>query len=88
MSGHHRGVKLFAHGLGENHRVEENGGLCNLGLTEVFVSALKHEVGYAESEYLVGLLKHLFGHRIIVIEVFAHAYKLGTLTGKYKCFHV
>lgn len=67
--------------------MEEYGGLCHLGLTQVLVCTGKHEVCDAESENLVCLLEHLFCNRIIVIQVFAHSDELGTLSWEYKCFH-
>lgn len=82
MSGHHVGVEVAAHGLGKYHRVEEYGGLCDFGLLEVFVGAFKHYVSDAEAEYFVGFLKHFVRCGIVVVEVFAHADKLGTLAEK------
>ncbi len=87
MTGYHRGLEVFAECLGEDHRVEEYGGLGYFGLTEVFVSACKHQVGDAEAENLVCLLEHFLGYFIAFIEVFAHSYELGALTGEYVSFH-
>ncbi len=87
MSGHHVGVEVASHGLGKYYRVEEYGGLCDFGLLEVFVGAFKHYVSDAEAEYFVGFLKHFVRCGIVVVEVFAHADKLGTLARKNKCFH-
>ena len=68
--------------------MKEDSGLSHLGLTQVLIGAFKHQVGDAESKNLVSLLKHLLSHGVVVIQVFAHTYKLGTLTGKYNCFHI
>lgn len=87
MSGYHVGVEVGAECLGEDYGVEEDGGLGDGGLTEVFVGAVEHEVGDAEAEDFVGFLKHVAGYGVVVVEVFAHAYELGALPGEYKCFH-
>ena len=76
VSGHHGGVKLVAHGLGQNDRVKEDGGLGHLCLFEVFGCTFKHDVGYLEAKDVVGFVKHLFCYGIVLIEVFAHAGEL------------
>ncbi len=88
MAGHHVGLELVAKALGEKHAVQEDGGLCHLGLLEVFLSAFEHEVCDTETQNLVCFLKELLGFGIVVVEVFAHSYKLGTLTGENICFHI
>ena len=87
VAGYHVGVEVGAECLGEDYGVEEDGGLGDGGLTEVFVGAVEHEVGDAEAEDFVGFLKHVAGYGVVVVEVFAHAYELGALAGEYKCFH-
>ena len=37
---------------------------------------------------IVGLFKQFFGQGRIFVQVFSHAHELGTLSGKYKCFHI
>ena len=87
MAGHHIGLELLAHGLGQDYGVKEDGGLCHFCLTQVLFRAIEHKVRDAEAEYLVCLLKHGAGGLVVVIQVLAHSYELGSLTGKYKCFH-
>ena len=67
--------------------MKEHGGLGDVGAAEVFVSALKHEVGDAEAEDFVGFFKEIAGGFVGLVEVFAHSYELGALTGKYESFH-
>ncbi len=86
VSGH--GVGFHAQGLGQDDRVEEDGGLGDLRLFEFFVRTREHDVGDAESEDFVGLLEERLGLGHVFVEVFAHAYRLGSLTGEYVCvFH-
>ena len=67
--------------------MQEYGGLCHLGLFQIFVSTLKHDVGNAITQNLVSLLKQFFCLLIVVVQVLAHTYKLCSLSGKNKCFH-
>ena len=68
--------------------MDEYGGLCNLSLAQVFISTFKHEVSDAETKNLVGLFKHFVSYGIVIIQVFAHSYELGTLSWKNKSFHI
>ena len=81
------GLKSSTERLGEDDRVEEDGRLGDCGLTKVFVRTGKHKVCDAETENIIGALKELAGLGVVVVEVFAHADKLCSLTGKYVCFH-
>ena len=67
--------------------MEEYGRLGDFGLFQLFVCAFKHNVCDAETEDLVGFLKHFVSHLVGVVQFFAHSYELGTLSGEYKCFH-
>lgn len=88
VAGYHVGTEVSAEGGGEHHGVEEDGGLGDARLAEILVGAGKHEVGDAESEYVVGLVEELACAGIAVVEVFAHAGELCALAGEYECFHV
>lgn len=88
MTGYHVGTECVAEGLGQNHGVQEYGGLCHLGLLQVLVGAGKHEIGDTEAENLVGFLKHGAGFLIVVVQVFAHTYKLSALARKYISCHI
>ena len=78
---------LLAHREREDDRVQEYGGLGDLGLLQVVLGAFKHEVGDAETQHLIGFLKQFFGLGIVVIQVLAHTDELCALTGEYECFH-
>ena len=67
--------------------MKENGRLCNFGLFELFGSAGEHNVSDRKTENLIGFFEHLLGFGYVVVQVFAHADELGTLTGEYKCIH-
>ena len=87
MAGGHVGAEVLAERLGKKNGVEEYCRLSHGGLTEVFVSAGKHEVGDAEAENVVGLFEELTRFGVVVVQVFAHSYELGALAGEYVCFH-
>ena len=53
------GIGLHAQRLGHDDRVEEYGGLGDLGLLQLFVRTGEHDVGDAETEDFVGLLEEL-----------------------------
>ena len=67
--------------------MDKDSGLGNGGLAEIFVGTGKHEVGYAESEDFVGFLEKRAGFGVVVVELFAHADELRSLTREYICFH-
>ena len=68
-------------------RMEEDGGLCDFGLTQVLVGAGEHQVRDTEAEDVVGFLEEVVSKRAGLIQVPAHAHKLRSLTGKNVCFH-
>ena len=68
--------------------MEEHGRLSNLSLLEFIVGTVEHNVGDAITENIISFLKKLFCLWIVVVEVFTHTYELGSLSGKYKCFHL
>ena len=88
MAGYHIGLEIFAERLGEYHTMQEDRGLGHFRLTEILFSAVKHEISDAETEHFIGLLEELAGFGVVVVEIFAHADKLRTLTGEYICFHI
>ena len=87
MAGNHVGLELLAECLGKNYGVEEYGWLSNFSLLQLFFCTGKHDVGDAETEHLISLLKHLFSQGIVVVEVLAHSYELCALSGENECFH-
>ena len=88
MAGHHVGLELVAEALGEGYAVKEYGRLGHLCLAQILLRAFKHEVCDPESKDLIGFLKHFADLRVAFVEVLAHSYELGALTGKYICFHM
>ena len=58
------------------------GRLAIAGAGEFFAGAFKHDGGERFPQGFVGLLNQGFGGRILVIQIFAHAHLLGTLSGK------
>ena len=88
MTGSHFGLEVVAHAEGGNNGVEEYGRLCHLGLTEVFVRAVEHDISNAISKDIIGIFKQFFGQSRVLVQVFAHSYELGALARKYKCFHL
>ena len=67
MATHHVGHELAAHIGGKDDGVEENGRLGDFGLFQVFGGAGKHEVGDAEANNLVGLLKEVAAVLAVVV---------------------
>ena len=57
VSGHHVGLEVVAQRLGQDDGVEEDGGLRNLRLLQIFVRTGEHQVGDAEAEDIISLLK-------------------------------
>ncbi len=81
-------IGLDTQRLGHDDRVEEDGRLRHAGLLELLVGTGEHDVGDAEAEDLVGLLEKGLRLGNVVVEVFAHADGLSSLTGEYVCvFH-
>ena len=68
--------------------MEEHGWLRHFRLLQLFVSAFEYDVRDSETKDVVGFLKKLFSYGVLLVKVLAHSYELGTLPGKYKCFHV
>ena len=88
MAGHHIGLELIAEGFGEKHAMKEDGGLRHLRLFEVFLGAVEHQIGDAETENIVCFLKKFFCFRVVIIKIFSHSDKLGALARKYISFHI
>ena len=57
VSGGHLGLAAVAHAEGRDNRVQEDGGLCHLGLAQVLVRAAEHQVRDAVAQDVVGFLK-------------------------------
>ncbi len=88
MSGCHIRLELLAHCFGKDNGMEEDSRLGDTCLLEILIGSFKHDVCDAESKNLIGFLKHLMSNRIAVVKILPHAYELGSLTGKHKCFHL
>ena len=87
MACNHGWLKVVAQTDGLDDAVEEDCGLCHLGLLEFVISSFKHNVGYPVAKYFVGFLEKLFGFRVVVVQVFAHTRELCSLSRENKCFH-
>lgn len=87
VTGGHVGLDVAFECLGEDYRVEKYGRLGHLGLAQILVGTGKHKVGDTETENFIGFLKHFVCHGIVVVEVFAHAYKLSSLAREYVSCH-
>ena len=68
--------------------MEEDGGLSNLRLLQFLVCSLEHNVSNTISKNVVCFLKKFLGKGIVLIKILTHTYKLCSLSGKYKCFHI
>ena len=87
MAGDHVWLEFVTEALGEQYAVEEDCRLSHLSLFQVIFCTLEHHVGDAEAENFICFLKKFLCFGIVVVEVLAHAYELGTLARKYICFH-
>ncbi len=67
--------------------MDKYGRLGDGGFAEVFIGALEHEVGDAETEDFVGFFEEFACLGAGFVEVFTHAYELGALAGENVCFH-
>ena len=82
------GRKSSPHRLGQNHRVEENSRLGYFGFFQLFGCAVEEDVRDAEAQNLIGFFEIGFGFGVLFVQIFTHADKLCSLSGKYKCFHL
>ena len=87
VAGHHRRLEVVAKVLGQQYAVKEYGRPRHLGLLQVLLGSVEHQVCDAEAKDLVGFLKQIAGFGIVVVQVLAHSHKLGTLARKYIRFH-
>ena len=67
--------------------MEEYGRLSHLRLLQFLVCSLEHDIGNTITKNLVCFLKKFLCKRVVIIQILTHAYKLRSLSGKYKCFH-
>src|ERR1700744_4641189 len=65
--------------------MQKNSRLGYAGLFKLLICAAKHNIGNAETKYLIGLFKIFLCERVLFIKALAHSRKLCTLTGKYVC---
>ena len=87
MTCSHLWIEGLAHTEGRDDTVKEYGRLSHLGLLQLLIGTIEHDVGDAIAENLISLLKKFFCHRIGFVKILTHSYKLSSLSGKYKCFH-
>ena len=57
MSCHHIGAELIAHAESGDDRVEEYGRLGYLGLAEILISSVEHDVSDAKAKDVIGLFE-------------------------------
>ena len=88
MTCSHIRLELFAQCFSQDHGVKEDSRLSNFRLFQIFICTCEHQIRNTESQNIVRFFKHLFSKRIVVVQVFAHTYKLRALTGEYIRFHV
>ena len=72
---------------GAARALKENGRLGHFCLTQILVGAVEHDVRNAVPQDVISLFKQFLGQSRVFIQVLAHPYELGALSGKYKCFH-
>ena len=87
VSCRHFRFKIISHAQCADYTMQKNCGLCNLCLLQLIIGSGKHNIGNPVTKNIVSFLKKFFCQRVIVVEVFAHTYKLCSLSGKNKCFH-
>ena len=56
-----------------------------IGLFQLFFGAGEHDVCDTETQYIIGLLKKVFGCAALLVKVLAHAAKLRALARKNIC---
>ena len=88
VSSHHLRIKSLTHAECRNHTMKEDCRLCHLRLLQVFVCAIKHDVRDAISQNVISFLKKFLCKGICIVKILTHAYKLCSLSGKNKCFHL
>ena len=87
MAGYHVRLKILFEHARQDNGVQKDGGLGNVGLFQVVVGAVKHQIGDAKAKNFVGFLKKFFGRGMVIVKIFSHSYKLGALTRENVCFH-
>src|SRR6478609_7962919 len=68
--------------------MNEDGRLSYLGLFKLVCSSTEHDIGNGITQYLIGLIKQAFYFRVCIIDLFTHAGKLCSLSGKYISLHL
>ena len=69
-----------------HYRVQKHCRLGHFGLFEIIGRAFKHHFRQREAKQPIGCLTHLAGFCMCIVQVFAHARKLASLTRENKCF--
>ena len=72
----HFRVEVLSQAQSADHAVQENGRLSDLRLLQFLVSAVEHDFGDVESQNLIGQIKVLFCNGMLLVQGFAHTYKL------------
>ena len=70
---------------GQYDRMQQDGRLGHPGRSQILIRAFKHYVRDTEAEDFIGPLHHFSGLGRTVVQLFAHARKLGALPRKNKC---
>ena len=85
-----RRVVFHVEGLGQNYRMQKNGGLGYGGFLQLFLRAFEHDVRYIEIQYFIREIEALARHFAALKKLFSHAGELRTLPGKHyrRFFHL
>ena len=84
VAGDHIRLEVLQDGS-QDDRVEEDGGLGDLGLAKILISAVEHHLGDLKIQNSVGFMEHVSRLRRMVEEILAHADKLCPLSGENVC---
>ena len=64
------------------HAVQEDRGLGHLGLFQVLLGPLEHDIGDVEAEEVVGMLEPDARVAVTIVQVLAHTGELAALSGE------
>jgi malonyl CoA-acyl carrier protein transacylase len=76
MTSYHCRCEFVTKTKSRNNAMKEYCRLCNLCLSKLFVCTLKHNISDAEAQDFISFLKKFLCFLIIIVQVFAHTYKL------------